>query len=50
MAIKGFTHEIIQPTENLDVYIELFNDEGRYVSSHWHNSIEIIYLTSGTYN
>lgn len=48
MAIKGFTHEIIQPTENLDVYIELFNDEGRYVSSHWHNSIEVIYLTSGT--
>ena len=30
MAIKGFTHEIIQPTENLDVYIEL--SDGKHVA------------------
>lgn len=48
MYTKNFTHEIIHPTENLDIYIELFKDDGSYVSSHWHNSIEIIYLTSGT--
>lgn len=42
------SHEIVQPTENLDVHFRLFDDAGSYVSSHWHNSLEIIYITSGT--
>jgi AraC-like DNA-binding protein/mannose-6-phosphate isomerase-like protein (cupin superfamily) len=44
---KNYTHELIYPSENLDVYIRLFDDSQNYVASHWHNSIEIIYLTSG---
>lgn len=49
MNNKDFTYEIIHTNENLDVYIELFNtNSGSYVPNHWHNSIEIIYLTSGT--
>lgn len=48
MGNKSFTHEIIQPTENLDVFFRLFNDSGSYVASHWHNSIEILYITSGS--
>lgn len=49
MNNTGFTHEIIKPNQNLDVHIELFNtNSGNYVPNHWHSSIEIIYLTSGT--
>lgn len=44
---KKFMHEIIQTTEKLDVHFELFIDNGSYTPSHWHDSIEIIYITSG---
>ena len=47
MDKKNYTHELIHPSENLDVYIRLFDDSQSYVESHWHNSVEIIYLTSG---
>lgn len=47
MNNKNFIHEIIQPTENLDITFKLYNDDGSFVPSHWHNSIEIIYVTSG---
>lgn len=45
---KKFMHEIIQTTEKLDVHFELFVDNGSYTPSHWHDSIEILYITSGT--
>lgn len=45
---ENFTHEIIQPTENLDAVLKTFNDSGSYTPSHWHNSIEILYITSGS--
>lgn len=48
MVNKGFTHEIIQTNEKLDVHFELFVDNGSYTASHWHDSIEIIYITSGS--
>ncbi|WP_297136948.1 AraC family transcriptional regulator [Terrisporobacter sp.] len=47
MNKKDFLHEIIEPMENLDVNFKLFEDRGSYVSNHWHNSLEIIYITSG---
>ena len=37
---ENFMHEIIQPTENLDAVLKLFNDPGSYTASHWHNSLE----------
>ena len=48
MNKENFMHEIIQPTENLDAVLKLFNDPGSYTASHWHNSIEILYITSGS--
>jgi len=48
MKERPIPHEIIQPTENLDVHFRLFEDTGSFVSSHWHNSLEIIYITSGS--
>lgn len=48
MNNKDFIHEIVQPTENLDIKVKLYNDKGSFVSSHWHNSLEIIYVTSGS--
>lgn len=50
MNKQSIPHEIIFPKENLDVYFELFDDESSFVSSHWHNSLEIIYITSGNLN
>lgn len=47
MNKRDFLHEIIEPIENLDVNFKLSEDSGSYISSHWHNSLEIIYITSG---
>ncbi|WP_195237649.1 AraC family transcriptional regulator [Romboutsia sp. 1001285H_161024_C4] len=47
MDKRDFLHEIIEPIENLDVNFKLFEDSGSYISNHWHNSLEIIYLISG---
>lgn len=47
MNKNDFLHEIIEPIENLNVNFKLFEDRGSYVSNHWHNSLEIIYITSG---
>ena len=47
MNKENITHEIIQPAENLDAVLKLFNDTGSYTPRHWHNSIEILYITSG---
>lgn len=47
MNKKNFKHEIIQPTGNLDIKVRLYNDSSSFVSSHWHNEMEIIYVTSG---
>lgn len=47
MNKRDFLHEIIEPIENLDVNFKLFEDRGSYISNHWHNSLEIIYITSG---
>lgn len=48
MLNKHYPHEIIQPTKNLDVYFQSFIDDGSFTPSHWHNSIEIIYILSGS--
>lgn len=48
MPEESVIHEIVQPGENLDVYFHTNHDTGSYVSTHWHNEIEIIYITSGT--
>lgn len=48
MEKKQIIHEIIQPTRNLDVYFEFSKDEGSFISSHWHDALEIIYITSGS--
>ncbi len=47
MNRNNFSHEIVEPIDNLDVNFKLFDDSGSYVANHWHNSLEIIYITSG---
>lgn len=48
MPKESLTHEIIRPSRNLDVFFRLFKDSHDFVTNHWHNSIEIIYITAGT--
>ena len=41
-------HEIVQANLDVDVRFYLSIDEGSYVKSHWHNSLEIIYILEGS--
>lgn len=41
-------HEIVQANLDVDVRFYLSVDEGSYVKSHWHNSLEIIYILEGS--
>lgn len=43
----SFLHEHISPTPNMDILFEYSKDDGYFISNHWHNSIEIIYILSG---
>lgn len=43
----SFLHEHITPTPNKEILFEYSKDEGYFISNHWHNSMEIIYIISG---
>lgn len=43
----SFLHEHITPTPNMEILFEYSKDEGYFISNHWHNSMEIIYILSG---
>ena len=40
-------HEIVTSNPDVDVRFYLSKDEGSYVSPHWHNSLEIVYVIKG---
>lgn len=40
-------HEIVTSNPDVEVRFYLSKDEGSYVSPHWHNSLEIVYVISG---
>jgi len=43
-----FKHEIITSNKDISVKFQYSEDTGSIVSKHWHRSLEIIYLLSGT--
>jgi AraC-like DNA-binding protein len=43
-----FEHEIISINHDISVKFQYFNDTGSMISKHWHHSLEIIYLMSGS--
>lgn len=43
-------HEKISLSDNEDIIVFLSHSHGDYVSSHWHEAIEIIYIISGDLN
>lgn len=43
----SFLHEHVTPTPNMDILFEYSQANGYFISNHWHNSIEILYILSG---
>lgn len=41
-------HEIVMSNPDIDVRFYLSEDEGSYVTPHWHNSLEIVYVMEGS--
>lgn len=41
-------HEIVYKNSDVDVRFYLSEDEGSYVTPHWHNSLEIVYMLEGS--
>lgn len=50
--IKGdymdFEHETININEDISVRFQYYDDKGSIISKHWHRSIEIIYIITGS--
>ena len=44
---KTTRHEIVTSNPDVDVRFYYSKDEGSYVSPHWHNSLEIVYVIKG---
>lgn len=40
-------HEYVEIPSTKDIYFEHYFDQGRLVSNHWHNEVEIIYMLKG---
>ena len=47
MEQEKMRHEIVTSNPDVDVRFYLSKDEGSYVSPHWHNSLEIVYVIKG---
>ncbi|MDR3596845.1 AraC family transcriptional regulator [Clostridium sp.] len=43
-----FEHEIISSNQDISVKFQYFEDKGSTISKHWHRSLEIIYLLTGS--
>jgi YesN/AraC family two-component response regulator len=48
MDNKDMRHEIVSENPDLEVRFYLSLDEGSYVTPHWHNSLEIVYMLEGS--
>lgn len=44
---RDFFHEIDKTIKGFDIYFWTFNDTSRYVSTHWHTAVELIYIIAG---
>lgn len=47
MEQEKMRHEIVTSNPDVDVRFYLSKDDGSYVSPHWHNSLEIVYVIKG---
>ncbi|NOW06666.1 AraC family transcriptional regulator [Clostridium beijerinckii] len=48
MENKNMRHEIVSENSDIEVKFYLSVDEGGYVTPHWHNSLEIVYMLEGS--
>ena len=48
MKNAKITHEIVSVNPDVDVRLNMSIDQGSYVSPHWHNSIELVYMIEGS--
>ena len=48
MKSSSVTHEIVHTNPDRDVLFEIFHDSYDIAERHWHNSLEMIYITNGT--
>lgn len=48
MDNQNMRHEIVSENPDIEVRFYLSVDEGGYVTPHWHNSLEIVYMLEGS--
>lgn len=48
MDNPNMRHEIVSENPDIEVRFYLSLDEGSYVTPHWHNSLEIVYMLEGS--
>lgn len=48
MEDQGYRHEMIVTTRDLDVVFLVRRDKGSFVTKHWHDTIEMIYIFRGS--
>lgn len=48
MSNANITHEIISINPDVDDHLQMSIDQGSYISPHWHNSIELVYMIEGS--
>lgn len=48
MEHQNMRHEIVSENPDIEVKFYLSVDEGGYVTPHWHNSLEIVYMLEGS--
>lgn len=47
MSKKDYRHELIQPAGGRDVSFLIFTNSHDVVGAHWHDAVELVYLTKG---
>lgn len=48
MNNKNMRHEIVYINPDIEVKFYLSEDEGSYITPHWHNSLEVVYMLEGS--
>lgn len=48
MIDQNMRHEIVYENPDIEVRFYLSEDDGSYVTPHWHNSLEIVYMLEGS--
>ncbi len=46
--MQKIRQEIILPSPNMDISFFYSEDNGKYVTPHWHNTLELVYVIEGT--